>query len=139
MAIAISAPDLYEKCCQQAMKDNIAAENIPSFSWFKFQFLAQKCLNENSYGCLKVKYLMQQRMIRNQHYCAAILKYTREFAVEFKDYCSYVLMINIRLPLEHRICQFLHYQRVNEFWWGETKLLKYRTMNNTWTFLQKSV
>ena len=26
MAVAISAPDLYEKCCQQAMKDNIAAD-----------------------------------------------------------------------------------------------------------------
>ena len=106
MAVAISALDLYEKSYQQAMKDNIAAENIPSFSWFKFQFWPKDSTTKtamNYTGCLKVKYLMQQRMIKKQHeddhYCAAILKHAREFAVLIN-----VLMINIRLPLESRIC-----------------------------------
>ena len=76
------------------MKDNIAAENIPSFSWFKFQFWPKDATTKtamNYTGRLKVKYLVQQRMIRKQHDDGgAILKYTREFAVEFKDFCSYI-------------------------------------------------
>ena len=49
MAVAISALDLYEKCFQQTIKDNITAENIPSISWYKFQFWPKDATAKNSY------------------------------------------------------------------------------------------
>ena len=63
------------------MKDNTAAEYIPSFSRFKFHFCPKDATTNtamNYTGRLKVKYLMQQRMIRKKHdddhHCAAILR-----------------------------------------------------------------
>ena len=38
MALAISAPDLDKKCCQEAQKAGLTAEEMPSLSWFKLQF-----------------------------------------------------------------------------------------------------
>ena len=37
MAVAISAPSLYQKCKTEALK-SLREEEIPSLSWFKFQF-----------------------------------------------------------------------------------------------------
>ena len=38
MTLAISAPDLHKKCCQEAEKAGLTAEEMPSLSWFKLQF-----------------------------------------------------------------------------------------------------
>ena len=37
MAVVISAPSLYQKCKTEALK-SLSEEEIPSLSWFKFQF-----------------------------------------------------------------------------------------------------
>ena len=70
-------------------------ENIPSLSWFRFQFWP-----ENSYtnaaitytGQLKVRYMVQQRNIRKfspeDHYCAALYKNVRCLAVQIKEYSA---------------------------------------------------
>ena len=38
MALAISTPDLDKKCCQEAQKAGLTAEEMPLLSWFKLQF-----------------------------------------------------------------------------------------------------
>ena len=37
-ALAISVRDLYEQCCNAAKENNLSDDNIPSLSWFSFQF-----------------------------------------------------------------------------------------------------
>ena len=38
MALAISVRKLYEQCVESGKSSNILDENIPSRSWFRFQF-----------------------------------------------------------------------------------------------------
>ena len=37
-ALAISAIYLYLQCCNAANENNLSDDNIPSLSWFRFQF-----------------------------------------------------------------------------------------------------
>ena len=96
-AIAISAPDLYKQCSDEAKKSNLTESQIPSFSWFKFQFWPKDTTTHtalNYTGRFPVKYMMQQRMVRkthdDEHYAAAIYKYSREYAVSIRDLTSLV-------------------------------------------------
>ena len=97
MAIAISAHDLYDKCKNTYLKKQLPENEIPSFSWFKFQFWPKDSTTHlalNCMGCFPVKYMLQQRMIRkahdDDHYTNAIFKYAREYAVSIRDICSLV-------------------------------------------------
>ena len=88
MALAISARDLYEQCATAAKHDGLTDEDVPSLSWFRFQFWPKNPYTHaslNYTGRLKVRYMVQQRAILKQsdddHYCAAIYKYAREMAV----------------------------------------------------------
>ena len=94
MALAISARDLYEQCVKAANERDINEEDIPSLSWFRFQFWPKNPYTHaalNYTGRLKVRYMVQQRAIRkhsdDDHYCACLYKYAREMAVEFKRTC----------------------------------------------------
>ena len=91
MAVAISAPQLYDKCKIEALK-TLQEEDIPSLSWFKFQFWPKNTRENaamNYTGRFKIRYMMQQRMLRKQHddehYCACIYKYLRSMAVSLRD------------------------------------------------------
>ena len=97
MAIAISAHDLYDKCKNAYLKKQLPENEIPSFSWFKFQFWPKDSTTHtalNYTGRFPVKYMLQQRMIRkshdDDHYANAIFKYAREYAVSIRDICSFV-------------------------------------------------
>ena len=91
MAVAISARDLYNQCKTEALK-TLQEEEIPSLSWFRFQFWPKDTRTHtalNYTGRFKVRYMMQQRMLRKHHddghYCACINKYIRSMAVKFRD------------------------------------------------------
>ena len=43
MAIAISARDLYDKIKIEGINQELTEEEIPSLSWFKFQFWSKDC------------------------------------------------------------------------------------------------
>ena len=97
MAIAISARDLYNQCKESAFSENLTDADIPSFSWFKFQFWPKDCTTHsalNYTGRFPVKYMMQQRMIRkshdDEHYANAIYKYVREYAVSLRDKAIFI-------------------------------------------------
>ena len=97
MAIAISTHDLYDKCKNAYLKKQLPENEIPSFSWFKFQFWPKDSTTRtalNYTGRFPVKYMLQQRMIRkshdDDHYANAIFKYAREYAVSIRDICSFV-------------------------------------------------
>ena len=97
MALAVSARDLYDQCVEQAKESNIIHEDIPSLSWFRFQFWPKNPYTHaalNYTGRLKVRYMVQQRAVRKKsdddHYCATLYKYARELAVAFKDYTAFV-------------------------------------------------
>ena len=96
-AIAISAPELFHKLTECAKAVGLQPEEIPSFSWIKFQFLANDSIVHsaaNYTGCLKFCYMMQQWMIAKDHedihYSAAIYRYAQEFAITFKEYCTFI-------------------------------------------------
>ena len=87
MAIAISARDLYDKWKNAYLKKQLPENEIPSFSWFKFQFRPKDSTTHmalNYLDCFPAKYMLQQRMIRKAHddnlYANAIFKYARESA-----------------------------------------------------------
>ena len=97
MAITFSARDLYDICKNANLKKQLPENEIPSFSWFKFQFWPKDSTSHttiNYMGNFPVKYMLQQRMIRkaddNNHYAIAIFKYAHEYAVSIRDICSFV-------------------------------------------------
>ena len=101
MAIAITARDLYDMCKNAYLKKQLPENEIPLFSWFKFQFWSKDSTTHtalNYTGRFPVKYMLQQRMIRkshdNNHYAHAIFKYAREYAVSTRDICSFVCTDN---------------------------------------------
>ena len=85
MAVAISMRDLYTNCVSAANSAGLSNEDIPSFSWFKFQIWPKSDFLKTSMtytGRFQVKYLVQQKNLRkhspDENYCAAIFKYLRE-------------------------------------------------------------
>ena len=96
MALALSARDLYQQCVDQAKKENLLDEQIPSLSWFRFQFWPKNIYTHtavNYTGRLKIHYIIQQRSIRkytpDDHYCSALYKYCRELAVQFAKHVTF--------------------------------------------------
>ena len=51
LALALSVRDLYEKCKVYTIEKGVTEENIPSLSWFRFQFWP-----ENSYMATTINY-----------------------------------------------------------------------------------
>ena len=97
MAFALSARDLYQQCVDQAKKENLLDEQIPSLSWFRFQFWPKNIYTHtamNYTGRLKIRYIIQQRSIRkytpDDHYCSALYKYCRELAVQFAQHVAFL-------------------------------------------------
>ena len=97
MALAISAPDLHKKCCQEAERAGLTAEETLSLSWFKLQFLPKDATIHsalNYMGQFSVKYMIQQRMARKAHddvhYAGAVYKYAREYALSIHDLVSFI-------------------------------------------------
>ena len=97
MALAMSAPDLHKKCCQEAEKTGLTAEETPSLSWFKLQFWPKDATTHsvlNYMARFSIKYMIQQRMARKApadvHYAEAVYKYAREYAVSIRDLVSFV-------------------------------------------------
>ena len=97
MLLAISVRDLYEQCAEAAKASHISDENIPSRSWFRFQFWPKNpyphaALN---YTCrLKVRHMVQQRAIQkshdDDHHSMCLYKYARYMAVTFKKHVAFV-------------------------------------------------
>ena len=61
MALVTSVRDLYEQCVEAAKASHISDENIPSHSWFKFQFWPKNPYTHtalNYTGRLKVRYMV---------------------------------------------------------------------------------
>ena len=59
--LSISAPDLYNNCRQDALDANLTENEIPSLSWFKFQFWPKDCsthtaLNYTGHGCFNAEF-----------------------------------------------------------------------------------
>ena len=97
MALAMSAPDLHKKCCQEAEKAGLTAEETPSLSWFKLQFWPKDATTHSALNYMarfSIKYMIQQRMARKApadvHYAEAVYKYAREYAVSIRDLVSFV-------------------------------------------------
>ena len=97
MATALSALDLYRQCNASAKSKGLSEEEIPSFSWFKFQFWPKDMYAQTAFnytGRLKIRYMVQKRSISkardDDHYCAAIYRYLREFSIRFQDNCAMV-------------------------------------------------
>ena len=97
VALAISAPDLHKKRCQEAEKAGLTAEETLSFSWFKLQFWPKDATIHsalNYTGQFSVKYMIQQRMARKAHddvhYAGAVYKYAREYALSIHDLVSFI-------------------------------------------------
>ena len=62
MVIAISAHDLYNKCKNTYLKKQLPENEIPLFSWFKFQFWPEDSTIDtalNYTGHFPVKYMLQ--------------------------------------------------------------------------------
>ena len=93
MAVAISAPSLYQKCKTEALK-SLSEEETLSLSWFKLQFWPKNIRAHAALkytGCFKIKYMMQKQMIHKQHNnCACIYKYLQSMAVELRDISSFI-------------------------------------------------
>ena len=67
MALVISVRDLYEQCVSTAKASGLTDEDIPSKSWFRFQFWPKNPYTHtalNYTGRLKIRYMVQQRAIR---------------------------------------------------------------------------
>ena len=97
MAVAISARDLYEKCKISYLSKELPESEIPSFSWFKFQFWPKDLTTHlalNYTVRFPVKYMLQQRMLRkshdDDHYTNAPFKYAREYAMNIRDICCFI-------------------------------------------------
>ena len=62
MALAISSRDLYNQSKEEAIKSGLKNENIPSHSWFRFQFWPKNPYTHhalNYTGRLKIRYMIQ--------------------------------------------------------------------------------
>ena len=97
VALAISVRVLYEQCVEAAKASHILDENIPSRSWFRFQFWPKNPYTHaalNYTGQLKVRYMVQQRAIPKNHvgdhYCVCLYKYVRDMAVTFNKHVALV-------------------------------------------------
>ena len=58
-ALANSARDLYEQCCNAAKENNLSDDNVPSLSWFRFQFWPKTPYTHtalNDTGRLRIEY-----------------------------------------------------------------------------------
>ena len=71
-------------------------KDIPSYSWFKFQFWLKYSYTNaslNYTGRFKVRYIVQQCNVRkytpDNHYCAALYKYSRQLAIMFKEHTAF--------------------------------------------------
>ena len=96
MVVAISARDLYQKCKIYLSKE-LPESEIPSFSWFKFQFWPKDLTTHsalNYTGRFPVKYMLQQRMVRkshdDDHYMNAPFNYAQEYAINIRDICCFI-------------------------------------------------
>ena len=97
MALAISSRDLYEQCKEEAIKSGLKNENIPSHSWFRFQFWLKNPYTHhalNYISRLKIHYMIQQRNVRKHnkdvHYCNTLYLYTREMILAFKEFSTFI-------------------------------------------------
>ena len=88
LALAISARDLYEQCCKTGREKGLSDNQVPSLSWFRFQFWPKNSYMHsalNYTGQLKLKYILEQRTKRkfseDDHYCSALYRYVRELAL----------------------------------------------------------
>ena len=97
MTVAISARDLYEKCKISYLSKELPESEIPSFSWFKFQFWPKDLTTHsalNYTGRFPVKYMLQQRMVRkshdDDHYMNAPFNYAQEYAINIRDICCFI-------------------------------------------------
>ena len=97
MATVLPAPDLYRQCNATAKSKGLSEEEIPSFSWFKFQFCPKDMHAQTAFnytGRLKIRYMVQKRSISkahdDDHYCEAIYRHLREFSMRFRDNCAMV-------------------------------------------------
>ena len=95
-ALAISVRDLYEQCCNAA-KENLSNDNIPSLSWFRFQFWPLNPYTHtalNYTGRLRIKCMVQQRTVckfsEDNHYCSDLYKYARELAIRCRKFTSFL-------------------------------------------------
>ena len=94
--LAISTPDLHKKCCQEAEKAGLTAEETPSLSCFKLQFWPKDATTYsvlNYMGRFSIKYMIQQRMARKAHdvhYAEAVYKYAMEYAGSIRDLVSFI-------------------------------------------------
>ena len=97
MALAISAPDLHKKCCQETDRAGLTAKEMLSFSWFKLQFWPKDATIHSSLnymGRFSVKYMIQQHMVRKAqddfHYTGVGYKYAKEYVVSICDLASFI-------------------------------------------------
>ena len=66
LALAISARHLYKQCCKTGREKRLSDNQLPSLSWFRFQFWPKNPYTYsalNYTGRLKLKYMMQQRTV----------------------------------------------------------------------------
>ena len=97
MALALSVRDLYEKCKVYAIEKGVSEENIPSLSWFRFQFWPKSSYMAAAMNCtgrFNVCFMVQQRNIRkfspDDHYCNALFKYAKQLTIKFSDHCAFI-------------------------------------------------
>ena len=97
LVTALSAPDLYWQSNEAAKSKSLTEENIPSFSWFKFQFWPKDLYANSGFnysGRLKIRYIVQKYSMNKVHeddqYCGAIFNYLKEFSVCFRNHCAMV-------------------------------------------------
>ena len=97
LSIAKSARDLFERCKSGALIVRLTKDEMPSLSWFQFQFWPK---NENLHTALNytkrfnVRYMVQQQMIWKSHkdnqYVACVFKYVKVYACKLKDIAAMV-------------------------------------------------
>ena len=102
LALALSVRDLYEKCKVYAIEKGVTEENIPSLSWFRFQFWPKSSYMAtamNYTGRFNVHFMVQQRNIRkfspDDHYCNALFKYAKQLAIKCSDHCAFISTISL--------------------------------------------
>ena len=80
---------------EKALDSGLTEDEIPSFSWFKFQFWPNDTTTHealNYTGWFPIN-MMQQRIIcksHDDHYVNAIYKYSHEYAVMFRDNAMFI-------------------------------------------------
>ena len=97
ISIAISVRDLFERCKSGALIEGLTEDEMPSLSWFRFQFWPK---NENLHTALNytkrfnVRNMVQQRIIQktheDNHYVTCIFKYVKVYACKLKDIAAMV-------------------------------------------------